>query len=121
MHKLILFHTRPKAPLSVLDGLRNNGTIVDGEQISVQPTLTSIANPNGREMSSDRGEANKGLVGNDRRMTEADLLDALGPIDERHGVVAYVCGPPAMTDWAVDTLKVAEGMEAARIFCEKWW
>ena len=56
-----------------------------------------------------------------RRPAEKDLYDALGPEEERSNVVAYVCGPPAMTDSFVDILKEAKGMEPRRVFCEKWW
>lgn len=55
------------------------------------------------------------------RIEQGDLLDALGPVEGRGGIVAYVCGPPAMTDWAVGKLKKAEGMAEERVFCEKWW
>ena len=56
-----------------------------------------------------------------RRMEVADLLEAIGPVQERMGIVAYVCGPPMMTDWAVNVLSKAEGMEKKRVLCEKWW
>ena len=56
-----------------------------------------------------------------RRITEEDLCDALGSISEREQAVAYVCGPPVMTDWAVERLRDAEGMSSERVLCEKWW
>ncbi len=56
-----------------------------------------------------------------RRLTEKDLLNAVGPADKRGGTVAYICGPPSMTDWAVAKLKGAEGMREQRVLCEKWW
>lgn len=56
-----------------------------------------------------------------RRFQEKDLETALGPVAERESVVAYVCGPPPMTDWAVDVLGKAEGMDERRVLCEKWW
>ena len=56
-----------------------------------------------------------------RRFEEQDLMNALGPVAQRRGVVAYVCGPRHMTDWAVQTLSSAEGMENRRVLCEKWW
>ena len=56
-----------------------------------------------------------------RRFVNQDLEAALGPGAERKGVVAYVCGPPAMTDWAVGVLRRSEGMEEKRVLCEKWW
>lgn len=56
-----------------------------------------------------------------RRMSEEDLLKALGPVENRRDSVAYVCGPPTMTDWAVDRLKAANGMRERNVLCEKWW
>ncbi|MCJ1259047.1 hypothetical protein MMC24_006882 [Lignoscripta atroalba] len=56
-----------------------------------------------------------------RRITHHDLLSALGPVEARQGVVAYVCGPPNMTDEFVDVLRKAEGMDERRVLCEKWW
>ncbi|KAK3178649.1 hypothetical protein OEA41_000786 [Lepraria neglecta] len=56
-----------------------------------------------------------------RRFEQQDLIDAIGPVENRGGVVAYVCGPPPMTDWAVSVLKGAEGMQEERVLCEKWW
>ena len=50
-----------------------------------------------------------------RRFEASDLLDALGPEEQRGGVVAYVCGPPPMTDWTVAVLKDAEGMATERV------
>ncbi|KAL8709595.1 MAG: hypothetical protein Q9220_005687 [cf. Caloplaca sp. 1 TL-2023] len=55
------------------------------------------------------------------RISHQHLLDALGPIEQRKGVVAYVCGVPTMTDEFVDVLRAAEGMEEERVLCEKWW
>ncbi|KAL9128998.1 MAG: hypothetical protein Q9217_002432 [Psora testacea] len=54
------------------------------------------------------------------RIGDVGLEEALGPVEEREGVLAYVCGPPGMTDWAVAKLKGAEGMKAERVLCEKW-
>ncbi len=56
-----------------------------------------------------------------RRFEQRDLEVALGPVKERNGIVAYVCGPPAMTDWAVGVLREAKEMQAERVLCEKWW
>ena len=56
-----------------------------------------------------------------RRFDRTDLVVALGPQEKREDVVAYVCGPPSMTDWAVDVLKGSIGMDEKRVLCEKWW
>ena len=55
------------------------------------------------------------------RFEGEDLMTALGPVSEREKTVAYVCGPPAMTDWAVGVLRRSIGMEEKRVLCEKWW
>jgi len=55
------------------------------------------------------------------RMTREDLMEALGPVEERNQTLCYVCGPPQLTDWAVHELKNAEGVEDERVLCEKWW
>ena len=56
-----------------------------------------------------------------RRVTHKDLIQALGPVSERHGVVAYVCGPSGMTDEYTKVLGSQEEMEERRVLCEKWW
>jgi len=56
-----------------------------------------------------------------RRFEKEDLLRAIGPVAKRSRTLAYVCGPPAMTDWAVAKLKEIEGMDEKRVLCEKWW
>ncbi|KAL8948496.1 MAG: hypothetical protein Q9222_005328 [Ikaeria aurantiellina] len=55
------------------------------------------------------------------RISHQHLLDAIGPVEQRKGVVVYVCGVPTMTDEFVDLLRAAEGMEERRVLCEKWW
>lgn len=56
-----------------------------------------------------------------RRIGHEDLLDALGPEEERQNALVYVCGLPNMTDDFVEFLKRTPGMEEARVLCEKWW
>lgn len=58
-----------------------------------------------------------------RRINELDLLDSVETLDrqERKAMVAYVCGPPSMTDWAVSVLRKAPGVVGERVLCEKWW
>jgi ferredoxin-NADP reductase len=55
------------------------------------------------------------------RIAHRDLLEALGPEDKRRNTVAYICGPPEMTDEFVDLLGKANGMDTKRVLCEKWW
>lgn len=56
-----------------------------------------------------------------RRITEEDLLRAIGSVEERRSTVCYVCGPPRMTDEIVQFLQFQEGMAVNRVLCEKWW
>lgn len=56
-----------------------------------------------------------------RRIGHGDLLDCLGPREDRENTVVYVCGPPEMTDDFVEVFGKAEGMEQRRVLCEKWW
>lgn len=60
-----------------------------------------------------------------KRIEKHDLLSAVvggdGKLDPRESV-AYVCGPPQMTDEMIELLKgiLGEGGEQ-RVFFEKWW
>lgn len=56
-----------------------------------------------------------------RRINHEYLIQALGPVPERSGVVAYVCGPAAMTDEFLQVIRIQEGIEAKRVLCENWW
>ncbi|KAK5050409.1 hypothetical protein LTR84_003690 [Exophiala bonariae] len=56
-----------------------------------------------------------------RRISQNDLLEALGSEDGRANTVVYVCGLPTMTDQYVELLKNAPGMDEKRVLCEKWW
>lgn len=68
------------------------------------------------------GEDSTALEGVKRRRIQGDdLLDALGPVNERSDTVCYVCGVPAMTDYFVDLAQKADGMDERNVFCEKWW
>ena len=56
------------------------------------------------------------------RIEKKDLEEAVGTdLEERKGAVAYVCGPPAMTDWAVEELGKFSGVDKSRVLCERWW
>lgn len=57
----------------------------------------------------------------ERRFEHGEMVSSLGPEYERGSTVAYVCGPPAMTDEVVDVLQKAEGMKKENVLYEKWW
>lgn len=64
-----------------------------------------------------------------RRMIETDFTRALdgyknsifGAAHDRAGTVAYVCGPPKMTDEIVEFLVKQPGISERQVRCEKWW
>ena len=80
------------------------------------PSVAGLANT----LKGDKSSTFNGCIYN-RRMTHSDLLQALGPPSQRQGLVAYVCGPAAMTDELVGVLRRAEGMKGNRVLCENWW
>jgi NAD(P)H-flavin reductase len=56
------------------------------------------------------------------RIAKDDLEAAIGKDrNVRQATVAYVCGPPAMTDQFVDFLSTRDGMDKRKVLCEKWW
>lgn len=71
--------------------------------------------------NTDGPVKSKSVEHKSRRIEYGDLLDCLGPEEERKNVVVYVCGPPMMTDEFVDVFGKAPGMESRRVLCEKWW
>jgi ferredoxin-NADP reductase len=56
-----------------------------------------------------------------RRLGKDDLIEALGPVEERGDTLCYICGVASMTDELVAEARAAEGMSAERVLCEKWW
>lgn len=54
---------------------------------------------------------------------EKDDLEAVIGEDRsvRQATLAYICGPPAMTDQFVEFLSTRDGMSERRVLCEKWW
>jgi hypothetical protein len=56
------------------------------------------------------------------RIEKDDLEAAIGKDRSiRQATLAYVCGPPAMTDQFVDFLSSRDGMDKRKVLCEKWW
>lgn len=56
------------------------------------------------------------------RIEKEDLEAAIGEDRGiRQATVAYVCGPPAMTDQFVEFLSTRDGMDKRKVLCEKWW
>lgn len=44
-----------------------------------------------------------------------------GWVEDAQQTMAYVCGPPEMTDEVVGALRESVGMAEERVLCEKWW
>lgn len=65
--------------------------------------------------------AGKQLKVQTRRIHDTDLLDALGPVEERAGTVWYICGVPSMTDEFVENARNAKGIDERNVLFEKWW
>ena len=61
------------------------------------------------------------MVAAKRRIQEEDLLETLGPAEERGSTVCYICGVPTMTDQFIDQARKAEGMLEENVLFEKWW
>ncbi|KAI4730792.1 hypothetical protein E4T49_01130 [Aureobasidium sp. EXF-10728] len=56
------------------------------------------------------------------RIGEEDLEAAIGQDrSTRQATLAYICGPPAMTDQFVEFLSTRDGMDRRKVLCEKWW
>ncbi|PTB72548.1 hypothetical protein M440DRAFT_1341949 [Trichoderma longibrachiatum ATCC 18648] len=66
-----------------------------------------------RQMNGTRVEVQR------RRITSADVEDAVGNGRHDPGTVVYVCGPRGMTDELVERL--AGFMDSRRVLTEKWW
>ncbi|KAF2814925.1 uncharacterized protein BDZ99DRAFT_485458 [Mytilinidion resinicola] len=56
-----------------------------------------------------------------RRLSDRDIEEAAGTIQERQSSLFYVCGPPTMTDHVVDFLKKQDSVRPDHVLCEKWW
>ncbi|CAD0092801.1 unnamed protein product, partial [Aureobasidium vineae] len=56
------------------------------------------------------------------RIGKDDLDTAIGEDrNTRQVTLAYICGPPAMTDQFVEFLSTRDGMDRRKVLCEKWW
>jgi len=129
----LLQQARPPASIKFVYSTKVESGAIDGARILFLPRLIALANEAGNchvqldlritgssadELSKAKGLPSRTEAG---RITRADLVDALGDVKHRAGTVCYVCGPPAMTDETVAFLNVQEGMDSARVLCEKWW
>lgn len=55
------------------------------------------------------------------RIDSIGLSSAVGSQEEAQSSVFYVCGPPAMADAVVQSLKEQQHVVPERVLCEKWW
>jgi len=73
-------------------------------------------------LAATRPEAEDEWAGRTGRIDAAELRSALDEAAVPHeGVLAYVCGPPAMTDELVEVLRTELGLSEGRVRFEKWW
>lgn len=56
-----------------------------------------------------------------RRVTKEDILEVLGPLEERRVTVCYICGVPTMTDEFVKVAQEVDGMDPQHVLFERWW
>jgi len=75
----------------------------------------------GEVILSSRDQPDGRLKFERRRITEEDLLGAIGPIEERKDTVCYICGVPTMTDVLVKKVQNAEGTDPRHVLYERWW
>lgn len=103
--------------------------LMDAIAMAADPnvTLAAFLTGLGNEGIIEHGKLPNRTYG--RRFQEEDLVKALdgyktsgfGPEHDRKNTVAYVCGPPKMTDEVVANLRSQPGMSDDRVLCEKWW
>jgi len=117
----ILFLDRLRAIFSTARRKQRGSSFISQE---LNLHLTGIAPENQAKIheTAVREYAIHGKFGvSERRFTAEEIVESLGPEVERDGTVAYICGPPSMTDEVVEALRNAEGMTDERVLCEKWW
>lgn len=56
------------------------------------------------------------MVTHNRRIAHEDLIEALGPVEKRKGVVVYICGPPGMRNGFVEVMGGQRGWIAGGCF-----
>ena len=123
----------PPFEIKFLYTLRDPGDGRSGDSILFLERLVKIFNKLEKEESLKvfltSGQNEEGLIDcnenevkfRGRRIGKKDLWDVLGPVEERKGTVAYICGVAGMTDEFVEAAKEAEGMDERHVLCEKWW
>jgi NAD(P)H-flavin reductase len=75
----------------------------------------------GGEDGHGNGFKGEGVTIRKRRVGKEDVLEMLGPLEERRETVCYICGVPTMTDEFVQVAQEAEGMDLQRVLFERWW
>jgi len=103
----ILFLDRVKQAINVLGGRGH-----------LELFLTS---GNDEQAGNNDMALSEGLLVRKRRIEGADIIQALGPINERNDTVCYICGVPGMTDEFVALAQNAQGMDRRNVLFEKWW
>ena len=125
-HVKFLYTTRdfkPDASPSEILFLERLVSVFDtlGDEGQFELFLTSGQQEGDEIESRTISVAGKQLKVQTRRIHDTDLLDALGPVEERAGTVWYICGVPSMTDEFVENARNAKGIDERNVLFEKWW
>ena len=114
-------HGLPTSGVLFLENLLSFASI-DSHWLSMKLYLTGNGRSGGNQDILEKVAKQPNVeVYDGRRWKHKELEAALGEQHERDQTVAYVCGPPKMTDEVVEVLRGASGMKEDWVFCEKWW
>ena len=120
----VLFLDRLATLFSRLRDLQRKGQYAPDLELELNVYFTGITPPEGEAFQDpilEGSGAYNEMTAHTRRFRHEELIDALGSEDKRKQTVAYVCGPPSMTDEVVEVLRKAGGMSKKSVLCEKWW
>ncbi len=92
-----------------------------GDERQLELFLTSGQQEGEKIESRTLSVTGKQLKVQRRRIYDTDLLEALGPVEERVRTVCYICGVPSMTDEFVEKARNAKGINERNVLFEKWW
>ncbi|KAF2751781.1 hypothetical protein M011DRAFT_394289 [Sporormia fimetaria CBS 119925] len=110
--------SRPRSSLSLfLTGTWDGSHLPHSEQCE-EVLSAALAQ---EKMESKVTQNTRTLSAKSERLTNEDLVKAVGSETDRGSTLFYVCGPPDMTDNIVENLRGFDGVHADRVMCEKWW
>lgn len=92
-----------------------------GEDGHLSMFVTGAGEETLSQLGLDHAENSHSTSMQRRRILEVDLEESLGFLNKRSDTVCYICGPPAMTDHFIGTVKAIEGIQKDNVLFEKWW